>query len=66
MELKNNEYFTNNYMHRNLFIIFVKNQQGGSNYRSAREFEKAFSDVFLVKQSTNKYNADYRKKLDTE
>ena len=53
-------------MHRNLFIIFVKNQQGGSNYRSAREFEKAFSDVFLVKQSTNKYNADYRKKLDTE
>lgn len=66
MEVKNVDYMTNNYMHRNLFMIFIKQQSGGSNYRTARDFEKAFNDVFLVKQSTNKFNADYKRKLEIE
>jgi hypothetical protein len=64
MDSKNYEYFKNNFIHRNLYLIFVK--QNLSGFRSSKEFISAFSDVFKVETSINKLNPEFKRKLDIE
>lgn len=53
MEDSNNQYFKNNFIHRNMYMQFIK-QQGG--YKSAIHFLELFNEVIKVEQSTNKYH----------
>lgn len=46
MDSKNKEYFKNNFIHRNLYMVFVR--QNLSGFRSAKEFEASFLEVFRV------------------
>lgn len=47
--------------------MLVKGQQSGdNNFRSARDFEAAYKEVMALQRSDNKYNPDYRAKLDRE
>lgn len=64
MELKNNQYFKNNYVHRNFYIKFIRQNQTG--YRTAKEFEFAFNDVQKADLSVSSYHEDYKRKLDAE
>ncbi len=68
MEQRNQVYFTNNYKHRHLYSVFVRGQlsNDGSNFRTAKEFEQCFNEVMRPEQSTNKYNADFKIKLERE
>lgn len=50
-------------MHRNLFLVFVHK---GTEYRSAKEFETAFIEVMTATKSNNKFNAEYKRKLEIE
>lgn len=63
MEDSNNQYFKNNFIHRNMYMQFIK-QQG--NYKSAVHFLELFNEVIKVEQSTNKYHQEYKRKLEIE
>jgi len=63
MEDSNNQYFKNNFIHRNMYMQFIK-QQG--NYKSAVHFLELFNEVMKVEQSTNKYHQEYKRKLEIE
>lgn len=54
----------NNFRHRNLYNVFVKQNHTG--FRSAKEFETAFKEVMKPNISSNKYNTEYLQKLDKE
>lgn len=59
--------FTNNYKHRNLYQVFVRQQAANSEgFRSAKQFEDTFQEVMRPNLSTNKYYNDYRQKLEKE
>lgn len=64
MELKNNQFFKNNYVHRNFYIKFIRQNQTG--YRTAKEFEFAFNDVQKADLSVSSYHEDYKRKLEAE
>jgi len=64
MDTRNKESFKNNFIHRNLYIVFVRQNQTG--FRSAKDFEASFTEVFKVEQSINKFNPEFRRKLDIE
>lgn len=70
MEKKHEEYFANNFMHRYLHQVFVKGQSSSDSmvtFRSTKEFEYSFKEVMnSAKQSTNKYHAEYKTKLERE
>mmetsp|Transcript_2910 Transcript_2910/g.4499 ORF Transcript_2910/g.4499 Transcript_2910/m.4499 type:complete len:127 (-) Transcript_2910:870-1250(-) len=68
MEQRNYVYFANNYKNRHLYSVFVRGQMSGdgSNFRTAKEFEVSFNEVMRPEQSTNKYNADFKIKLERE
>jgi hypothetical protein len=60
-------YFGNNFKHRLLYQVMVKGQQSGdTSFRSAKEFESCYKEIMKAEQSINKYNADYKAKLDRE
>jgi len=64
MDQGNNDYFKHCFIHRNLYLVFVR--QNLSGFRSAQEFEKSFSEIFKVEQSINRLNPEFRRKLDIE
>ena len=67
MEQRNTVYFGNNFKHRILHQVFVRGQQSGeAQFRSAKDFEASYKEIMKAEQSINKYNADYKAKLDRE
>lgn len=64
MESRNRDYYTNIYIHRNLYSVFVRNNS--QSFRSAVEFESHYVEVMKPKISTNKYYTDYMQKIDKE
>jgi hypothetical protein len=67
MEQRNTVYFCNNFKHRILYQVFVRGQQSGEiTFRSAKDFEASYKEIMKAEQSINKYNADYKAKLEKE
>jgi hypothetical protein len=64
MEQRNQQFFTNNFIHRNMYVNFIRQNQTG--FRSAKDFEQQFLEVLKCQQSINKYNHEYKRKLDIE
>ena len=67
LEQRAGVYFTNNYKHKNLYQVFVRQRAAdGDGFRSAKEFEDTFREVMRPNLSTNKYYHDFRQKLEKE
>jgi hypothetical protein len=64
MDSKNADYFKFTFIHRNLYMVFVR--QNFSGFRSAKEFEQKFQEILKVDQSINRLNPEYQRKLDIE
>jgi hypothetical protein len=64
MEQRNQIYFKNNFIHRNLYVTFTRQNKDG--FRSAKDFEQCFIEVLKCEQSINKYNSEYKRKLEAE
>ena len=65
MEQQNKLYFKNNYIHRNMHTFYIK-QQSQHHWKNPKEFEEEYTKLVYVDRAENKYNEDYKKKLDTE
>ena len=64
MEKRHTQYFKNGFIHRNLYIKFIRQNQTG--FRAAKEFENTFNDVMKADLSVSSYHEDYKRKLDAE
>ena len=65
MEAQNRQYFKDNFIHRNMYIAFIK-QPNTNTFRSAKDFQACYRELIDVELSTNKFYTDYRRKLDQE
>jgi len=63
LEKKHTQYFTNNFKHRNLFNVFVKNN---SNFQRDSEFDQAFKEVMKPHLQANRFYQEYQLKLERE
>lgn len=63
MEKNNSMYFKNNFITNKMYTAFIKKQ---GQYSSAKSFQDEFNEIMKVEQSTNKYNLEYKKKLEIE
>lgn len=65
MEQRHIQYFKNNFIHRNFYIKFIRQNQT-NNFRTPKEFENAFSDIMKADLSVSTYHDDFKRKLDAE
>ncbi len=63
MEKNNIMNFKNNFITKIMYHSFIKKQ---GKYNSAKSFQDEFNDIMKVEQSTNKYNSEFKKKLEIE
>ena len=67
LEQRAEVYFTNNFKHRNLYQVFVRQYNSNSERTMGGEdFANNFKEVMKPTISTNKYYKDYKLKLERE
>jgi hypothetical protein len=65
MEMQNKLYFKSNFIHRNMHTLFIR-QQHSHNWRTPKEFEEKYWELIQVERAQNKFNNEYKKKLEVE
>ena len=67
MEKNNKAYFTDNHIHRSLYLVFIRqSQQAQHTYQNSKEFERAFLEVLEADYQKNRFYPEYKRKLDQE